>query len=327
MDLLKLPNVSTNASANDIAKWYSEAQEYLGVATLEEAKAQVQVLGENDTLTELVRQAVVNWPEWQFRLRLNSSLSRRERQYGEATFKSVSMLFHKVEISSAEGIPIGAIYSDGRWKRSGVQEKIVKLHNARIAKARDRKSTFDTKDVKAALREMKKTFYAPTAAEVMSEASEKAHAVLRNALNLRGHNAGQVRNRLSLSAIDYISANDERRDAFGHWCRVANRVSGSDVVQMLNNYRDEQRHYSTIEEVQKAFNTHKTVLVVKSQNGYILQLDSELKLCDDLTLPDNLRSKLGMLKLVDKSQVIENVGCRVNDETFVIVLDAEQPQP
>jgi len=327
MNLLKLPNVSTNASDSTIADWYSEAQEYLGVATLEETKAQVQVLGDNETLTELVRQAVVKWPEWQFKLRLNSSLNRRERQYGETTFKSVSILFRKVEISSAEGIPVGAIYSEDRWRRYGQSEKIVKLHNSRIAKARDRKSTFDTKDVKAALREMKKTFYAPTAAEVMSEASEKAYDVFRNALNLRSHNVGQIRNKLALSAIDYVSSTDEHRDAFGHWCRVKNRVSGSDVVQMLNNYRDEQRHYSTIEEVQKAFNTHKTVLVVKSQNGYILQLDSELKLCDDLTLPDNLRSKLGMLKLVDKSQVIENVGCRVNDETFVIVLDAEQPQP
>jgi len=327
MDLLKLPNVSTNASANDIANWYSEAQEYLGVATLAEAKAQVQVLGDNDTLTELVRQAVVKWPEWQFKLRFNSSLNCRERTYGETTFKNVSMVFRKVEISSAEGIPIGAIYSEDRWRRYGESEKIVKLHNARIAKARDRKSTFDTKDVKAALREMKKTFYAPTAAEVMSEASGKAYEVLRNALNLRSHNVGQLRNRFSLSAVDYLSSTDELKNAFDRWCRANNRASGSDVVQMLNNYRDEQRHYSTIEEVQKAFNAHKTVLVVKSQNGYILQLDSELKLCDDLTLPDNLRSKLGMLKLVDKSQVIENVGCRVNDETFVIVLDAEQPQP
>jgi len=326
MNLLKLPNVSTNASDSTIADWYSEAQEYLGVATLEEAKAQVQVLGDNETLTELVRQAVIKWPEWQFKLRFNSSLDRKERQCGQTTFKSVSMVFHNVEISSAEGIRIGSILSEERWKRSG-HEKIVRLHNSRIAKARDRKSTFDTKDVKAALREMKKTFYAPTAAEVMSEASEKAYDVFRNALNLRSHNVGQIRNKLALSAIDYVSSTDEHRDAFGHWCRVKNRVSGSDVVQMLNNYRDEQRHYSTIEEVQKAFNTHKTVLVVKSQNGYILQLDSELKLCDDLTLPDNLRSKLGMLKLVDKSQVIENVGCRVNDETFVIVLDAEQPQP
>jgi hypothetical protein len=31
-----------------------------------------------------------------------------------------------------------------------------------------------------------------------------------------------------------------------------------------------------------------------------------------------------MLKLVEKGQVISNTGCRVNEETFVVVLDATE---
>jgi hypothetical protein len=44
-------------------------------------------------------------------------------------------------------------------------------------------------------------------------------------------------------------------------------------------------------------------------------------LFDDNTLPDWMRGKLGMLKLVQPEQFISNAGCRVNDETFVLMVE------
>jgi hypothetical protein len=36
-----------------------------------------------------------------------------------------------------------------------------------------------------------------------------------------------------------------------------------------------------------------------------------------------LRGKLGMLKLVEKEQMVTGIGCRVNDEIFVLILENE----
>jgi hypothetical protein len=44
-------------------------------------------------------------------------------------------------------------------------------------------------------------------------------------------------------------------------------------------------------------------------------------LFDDNTLPDWMRGKLGMLKLVAVEQFVSDTGCRVNDETFVLIVE------
>jgi hypothetical protein len=49
----------------------------------------------------------------------------------------------------------------------------------------------------------------------------------------------------------------------------------------------------------------------------------DVQLYDDNSLPETMRGKLGMLKLVDAEYFIENVGCRVNDEVFVVLMDEE----
>jgi hypothetical protein len=36
-----------------------------------------------------------------------------------------------------------------------------------------------------------------------------------------------------------------------------------------------------------------------------------------------MRGKLGMLKLVNAQQIVEGVGCRVDDDTFVLLVEGE----
>lgn len=320
MDLLKLPNVSTNASASDFANWYEEARQYLGLATVDEAKAQVQVVGDNDTMTELVRQAVLKWPQWQFKLRLQSAPRWTEDMNG----KVAKFIILSVDVASEEGISVGRFTSNTRWSRYGGGDKTVKIQNPRIKKARERSDWYETKDVKAAIREIKKTFYAPTAAEIMSEAQHVSVQTIRQLSQNPRRKIDHVAMRLGPVALDYLSDSEERMGVFDHWCRLKGK-SASNVVQMLTDYNVERKHLDTIIGVQEAFDGNKTVLVVKSQNGYILSIDKELKLCDDSTLPQSIRAKLGMLKLVEPSQVVDGVGCRVNEDTFVVVSD-ETPQ-
>jgi len=320
MDLMKLPNVSTNASASELANWYEEARQFLGLATVKEAQAQVQVVGDNDTMTELVRQAVLKWPQWQFKLKLH----QRPRFVDGDNGKVVKFIVTNVGVNSEDGIPIGRIQANDRWKRYGDNEKTVKLHNARINKARQRSDCYETKDWKAAIREMKKTFYAPTVTEVMEEAKSTAWNRIRQLSHTPQRKIDHVCMRLAPIALDYISASEERMGVFDHWCRLKG-VAPADTMQMLTSYGEERKNLNTIVGVQQAFDSDKTVLVVKTQNGYILQFDKDVKLCDDSTLPQSIRAKLGMLKLVEPSQVVDGVGCRVNDDTFVVVSD-ETPQ-
>jgi hypothetical protein len=42
-----------------------------------------------------------------------------------------------------------------------------------------------------------------------------------------------------------------------------------------------------------------------------------------MTLPVELRGKLGMLKLVDNEAMVTGIGCRVSNEIFVLLMEEE----
>jgi hypothetical protein len=63
--------------------------------------------------------------------------------------------------------------------------------------------------------------------------------------------------------------------------------------------------------------------VVKDGGKYLVKVGDDVQLYDDNSLPEIMRGRLGMLKLVEAEYFIEGVGCRVNDEVFVVLMDEE----
>ena len=79
----------------------------------------------------------------------------------------------------------------------------------------------------------------------------------------------------------------------------------------------------TIETIRQRFAKEETALVIKDSGKYLVKVRDNVQLYDDNTLPHEMRSKLGMLKLVEAETFLSNVGCRVNDEVFVLLLDEQ----
>jgi hypothetical protein len=94
-------------------------------------------------------------------------------------------------------------------------------------------------------------------------------------------------------------------------------------MEKLNDVRADM---VTIEETTKAFQNHRTALIVLSDSKYIVKIRDNVQLYDDATLPVELRGKLGMLKLVEKEAMVTGIGCRVNDEIFVLILESEDEE-
>jgi biotin-(acetyl-CoA carboxylase) ligase len=77
----------------------------------------------------------------------------------------------------------------------------------------------------------------------------------------------------------------------------------------------------TIEKVQEDFSNNKTALVVKDTGKYLVKIGDKVDLYDDNTLPVDMRMKMGMLKLVEDEQYLTDVGCKVTNEIFVLLVD------
>ena len=59
-------------------------------------------------------------------------------------------------------------------------------------------------------------------------------------------------------------------------------------------------------------------VVIKVDGGYIVKTGDKIETLTDTTLPDHMKAKLGMLKLVDDEHFITNIGGKVKADVFVL---------
>jgi len=267
------------------------------------------MLADDPKLQELVSKLVVDKPNWRFEV---CSFFR--------DFNNDCIRYRGVVIKNQNGSKLGSVGVGTRYGRRGNVSTLL-IHNDRIQKERERAQEFSTKDVKTALRAINKQFYDKTTEEVVDEAMVNSSNTLSDAYRLFRNKEYKVRSQIESYAVDYVL--EHARESFATFVDgKGNKLSGA-TMNMLADMAEARAHINTITEVQTLFQNDKTALVIRTQDKYILCIDKDVKLCDDSTLPDNIKPKLGMLKLVEKGQVISNTGCRVNEETFVVVLDDE----
>ncbi len=62
----------------------------------------------------------------------------------------------------------------------------------------------------------------------------------------------------------------------------------------------------------------RVMLVIIDQDNYIVRLGDEVSLHTADTLSQDVRTKLGMLKLAEPESIFPDIGCRVSSDTFLI---------
>jgi hypothetical protein len=191
------------------------------------------------------------------------------------------------------------------------------VRNNRIAMQSERKNAYHTDKVDKAVLKVKKTFGVMSLTERMHDAAKKAEDVLGN----QAH-----RNRVRAREYERpIEAGLDRwaKDNFIQYVLWLKQTNNVVVLEHMEKLNDVKADMVTIEETTKAFQNQRTALIVLSDSKYIVKIRDNVQLYDDATLPVELRGKLGMLKLVEKEAMVTGIGCRVNDEIFVLVLEAE----
>lgn len=320
MDLLKLPNVkrspydSHESDFINTADWLRKRYQLF----VDVSNDDIPLKPSSEMLTELVSKLVVDKPEWQFHV-----YSYKTNQTGQKEF---GLVWNSVSILSPYGQNLGAVTYSHRWGKHG-RTDTLEVHNHRVSAARERANCFSTSDVKAAIREVKKSFYEKTVDELLEEAHTEARSAIAEAQRIPKHAVRITKREFEGrddQLVDYVI--DHHKEHFSAWLDAKRGWASGRTLEMMDAMANNHNILDTVEEVERAFRSNRTALIIKNQGGYILRIDKEVKLCDDSTLPENIKAKLGMLKLVEKSQVISNVGCRVNEETFVVVLDATEEQ-
>ena len=189
------------------------------------------------------------------------------------------------------------------------------VRNDRIGANNTRKNAYHTDKVDKAYLRVKKTFGPMNLAERMNKALKVAGDVLENQAYRKNVDAREQERPIESSLMKWARAN---MNQYVSWLTNTHQQALLDNITKLEEVRADM---VTIKETTDAFQNQKTALVVLADGQYIVKIRDNVQLYDDVTFPHELRGKLGMLKLVEKEQMVTGIGCRVNDEIFVLLLE------
>ncbi len=202
----------------------------------------------------------------------------------------------------------------------GRRGKVITICNDRIGKSRQRSDSYRTQDADKAILMAKKMFGKMNPSERISKAKDAAERVVTRASwnkeRERTQHQSLVKNEMlawvetkgNAMFLEYLKA--EAIPSLRHKVTVS-----MEKVELLDT------EMKTIERVQEDFSKNKTALVVKDSGKYLVRIGDKVDLYDDNTLPLDMRMKMGMLKLVQDEEYLTDIGCKVTNEIFVLLVD------
>jgi hypothetical protein len=192
------------------------------------------------------------------------------------------------------------------------------VRNDRIEANNTRKNAYHTDKVDKAYLRVKKTFGPMNLAERVNKALKVANDVLENQSYRNQTKYREHERPIERDLFKWAKAN------MTQYILELKQNHNTPMLEQLTKLEEVRADMVTIKETTKAFQNQRTALVVLADSQYIVKIRDNVQLYDDATLPVELRGKLGMLKLVEKEAMVTGIGCRVNDEIFVLLMEEEK---
>ena len=253
-------------------------------------------------LNEIMWKLVVENPTWEFKIEGSRNLSTVDNVMNVGGFTVLK-----------DGEQIGNIGRTYRYARSGASEYVFCIESNAIKKERERGYAYETKDAKKALSAIKKTFIPKTLNDRIADARELAKKAVNQQASRKYRKHASLLD--DLLPMIKVFALKEQGQEFAHYL---SRHSKSNMLEDLN---EAQSEMMTTAAIQAEFVNDNTSLVLLANGKYVVKTGDDVQVYDDNTFPQAMRSKLGMLKLVEPEQMIEGVGCRATIEIFVLVTE------
>ena len=199
------------------------------------------------------------------------------------------------------------------------RDYVIQISNERIGKDRVRRGGYKTKDADKAILKAKKMFFKLKPNERVDKAVKDASDVIQQQSRREERERYTHAETIQTAAHKFIMGT-----GFSLFLEHFKTMAESERNKIYKAQAEHERigeEMLTIEKVKSQFENGKTALVIKDDGKYLVKIGDAIQLYDDNTLPNDMRGKLGMLKLVEAEAFVSNTGCRINDEVFVLVVE------
>jgi len=220
-----------------------------------------------------------------------------------------AMSFKVIEAGEELGT-IGREYHGREW--------LISISNERISNDRVRRGGYKTKDANKAILRAKKMFFKLKPDERIDKAVKSAEGVMYQQSRRKDREMHDHRSTIHTAASKFITGVGFHLflEHIKEWHEIdRNRIDKA--IAERNRIGEEML---TIENVKSRFEAGRAALVIKDDGKYLVKMGDAIQLFNDNTLPEDMKAKLGMLKLVETETFISDMGCRISDEVFVIVM-------
>jgi hypothetical protein len=259
----------------------------------------------NPFLLPLIEKLALKYPQWTFEE--ENTNYKWDMSDGKSLKTDLQATCFKVLDKREE---LGQIYSDSYSSR-GMQ---FCVDNFRVAQMRERGSGMKTIHEKKAIKHVDKFFGRKNLDEKLGDAKNQAQQCVSRVANDLGNKFDWEWNRLSEASKRFIVEE--------HWEEFVEYAS----TNVANNTIDMDKMPEKFERkiagqrVSEAFSKDEHYLVyVDGQNYAIFRKNEPTQIKVSEELPEFIRRSVGMLKLVEDSQIVSGIGCRVNATTYVVL--------
>jgi len=191
----------------------------------------------------------------------------------------------------------------------------ISVSNKRIRQARERSNSYRTKDASKAIATIKKMFNARSVTERLADASEIAGLVMQQLTSNKHREYAYADRDVASEAVKFA-----RGAGYELFMRHLEANEKQYVVSKFELIKQERQ---ALDEAKELYVNDKTATVLLGNGMYVVKRRAGTEIFDDNTLPEKLRGKIGMLKLVEDEHFVTGIGCRATSDVFVLLLDEE----
>jgi hypothetical protein len=261
------------------------------------------VAGPYPFMHPFIEALAVKHPEWKF----VGTDYRTTMLEGTSTIATV---YRRFAVHAGKEL-LGHLWQDYSYGR---RKDMYVIKNHRTEEALIRANAIKTSDVGKAVKLVEKMFYALTTKELMEQKLKEVYKAAEDLTSNKMRQAGYAEREVRGHIMGYVRAHLDAvmlniPDSAGR-ARLQEYFTFSDEAKILHNVIDVLQSYKGHKIIQRGSVYY---AAVRDGDG-VKELTNE-----DLTEP--MKHKLGILKLVEDGQAVENVGFRHSNDTFILFGD------
>jgi hypothetical protein len=240
----------------------------------------------------------VKYPQWEF-------VSTGVRYTGDNNETAKSIRFAVFNDANPRE-QVGEIKGEYKYNNNGKSLPSYIVYNQRLAADRERGYRLETTKLPVAMKAVHKYFNPPPVTALLEQVMTRGVGQFNHLVSHKERLARNTEYGLQASKEEFIKAN---------WDKYLDSLADT-LLNVAHKYKEEFNEYLRLFNVQR--NNYALAVVIQNDK-YVVSCNDKITTYDVNTIPIDLRAQLGLLKLMEENDVLEDVGVRTKDGFLVFL--------